>query len=54
MDLGALRILNDCPKGHKVIGIYDGDFCMAEVHIPEDTKLSDIDKAVRKVLSEQL
>ena len=54
MDLGALRILNNCPAGHKVIGVMDGDFVVAEIHIPGDTKLSDTDKIVRKILKEQL
>ena len=53
-DLGALRILNNCPAGHKVIGVMDGDFVVAEIHIPGDTKLSDVDKTVRKILKEQL
>lgn len=54
MDLGALRFLPDCPKGHKVIGLMDGDFVVAEIHIPGDTKLQDVDSTVRKLLEEQL
>mgnify|MGYP001616136323 FL=1 len=54
MDLGSLRILGDCPKGHKVIGVMDGDFCICEVHIATDTPLRENDAAVRKLLREQL
>ena len=53
MDLGALKILNDCAKGHKVIGICDGEFVVCEVHIPKSTPLNKIDEVVRMTLSSQ-
>ena len=54
LSLGALRLLANCSKGHKVVGLMDGDFVVCEVHIPGDTPLREIDSAVRKFLSEQL
>ena len=54
MDLGSLRILGNCPKGHKVIGLMDGDFCVAEIHLPPDTKMSEVDRKVREFFNGQL
>jgi len=36
------------------MGVMDGDFCLAEVHIPADTPMREIDAAVRKVFLNQL
>ena len=54
LELGNLKFLPNCPKGHKVMGVMDGDFCLAEVHIPADTPMREIDAAVRKVFLNQL
>ena len=54
LDLGSLRLLPHCPKGHRVVGIMDGEFVVAEVHIPADTPLRETDTVVRKVISNQL
>lgn len=54
MDLSQLRLLNDCPAGHRVVGLMDGDFVVAEIHIPHDTPLRETEAAVRKVMENQL
>ena len=54
LSLGSLRLLANCDKGHKVVGLMDGDFVMCEVHIPGDTPLREIDSVVRKLLESQL
>ena len=54
MDLGSLRLLPNCPKGHKVIGICDEDFVVCEVHLPAGTSLKEIDQKVREFLGAQL
>lgn len=54
VDLSALRILENCAKGHRVVGIMDGDFTVCEVHIPGDTPLRDTEAVVRKIMEGQL
>lgn len=53
-DLGNLRILNNCPRNHLVIGLMDGDFCVCEVHLPIETSWRDIDEKVRAYFGGQL
>ena len=54
LDLGPLRIMSNCLKGHQVIGLMDGEFCLAEVHIPNNTPLREIEPTVVKVILNQL
>ena len=53
-DLGNIRIANNCPSGHVVVELCDGDFAMAEIHLPSDTKLRDISTVVEKFFRSQL